>query len=475
MRDILFDVTGTNINNISDLMSNWFGYKCRIKGNIIFVPRNDPKLRSGPGKIIENSPIIPITDAQAAQRISNLIGDEYENFLEEARQNLDDDLNVPGDLGFLSEQEKVTLEFMFNRIDEHNNPTIKRLINFFSNNYPVTHSSVLTLKAEKIQHRISFARNLYRIQLGQDPFQNDDGSVPFEGIDFTGGFDFLYLVDVMMRLFPLPFSLPARRGWHVLHFFGDGWPNLGHSLLHKGVYQSLLSQSNPRSNKWHYGVPLKKLSSFSSDDIFRMLLMCCDAVNRIGSFILDHRNHVDEKGVFNYFEQMRIFSIFSMIVSDIVSVHMNPSPHSQISFLFSLSDKLANLRYNYNRNRNEYELFCEMYSQKFLEKCLKSLQGHPFFTKYDFGRSFICMYKFCFNDLHKTMDSELGCSSNEQERIDRIRSFRNLNHGAFLKKAQFEKLYAQSSGALPATLINYTQLTLLAVMLNPKELIKGES
>ncbi len=333
--------------------------------------------------------------------------------------------------------------------------------------------NIINLNPDYIQNRVSFSRTMYRIYIGQDIKNLENEPIPFDGLDISGGLDFLYLIDLLVRVIPIPVTFPIHRGWDSLHFFGDGVIKHDHILLYKGFYQSLLAQSNPRTMDWNPLAQIFALESISGDNIFRTLRMSCDATNSIASFLMDHKNFVEkESRKFIYFDQLRLFSLFKLIINDLASIHMNPHPHSQITFCFALFDKLANFKYIFDQKRNETDLFNEMFSYDFMNNCKVALTKHSMFSGTKFGRGYLQFYENCFNALHHHVGAELKKGAAENDRIERIRSFRNINHGLALHRQQFERLYGAGKGTLPAEITYYSQITFLAICLDPNLFMK---
>ena len=58
----------------------------------------------------------------------------------------------------------------------------------------------------------------------------------------------------------------------------------------------------------------------------------------------------------------------------------------------------------------------------------------------------------------------------ETERL-RLRSLRNLRHGTFLRRNQFEELFFDSEGAIPDTISTLPLLLVLGLLSAPKEFL----
>jgi hypothetical protein len=81
----------------------------------------------------------------------------------------------------------------------------------------------------------------------------------------------------------------------------------------------------------------------------------------------------------------------------------------------------------------------------------------------------------CYGEIHAHLAAQDNeAATDESVRLKRLQSQRNLRHGAFLGRQQFESLFFNSDGTVPETISTLPFLLLLGLISDPSAFLNFE-
>jgi hypothetical protein len=462
----------THSSAVEGLVRKLFGYSAVLRGGEWYVPENDPALRAGPKGILKmhgRLVLEPANFSEIASKLAKAVPPDFDEFHSHSLQAIPNQVHIAGNLGIISELTHVLTE-----ITIASNDQLPAIIQ----------NKLLPLLFEKLGYRYVVPVSVFSsIQQGYFSFAKQGCLVErfgvekakqltfeqqaFAGIEMSGALEVLNFVDAMTRSVPAAFTLPVRRYGCAWHFYGDGVPR--YSIEHvSGLFQTPLSSSSPRYTD--LGMPsLSGLHNMKEQNIWRLLKLVVDGVNRLFSCLNDHKNFADSTGRIDYLAQLRGYAGVYLAFADLMQVNCWPDTHCRIAFSYSLLDKLANLKKHLGSHQDSEGDIAKQFASLGQGKELKRLIQTDIAPLYpDLAKPLLRMVGTCYWNLHRHLGK--GVSPNgfdEVKRLSLFRGFRNLHHGSYLQNDKFEKLFLTSKGSVPPALATLPYILILGLLTNP--------
>ncbi|MFQ5915931.1 MAG: hypothetical protein ACE5JS_22375, partial [Nitrospinota bacterium] len=161
--------------------------------------------------------------------------------------------------------------------------------------------------------------------------------------------------------------------------------------------------------------------------------------------------------------------------TDLLAMNFSTGGHLRITFAMSILDKLANLRKNLGGHPDDEGEIAKGLASRAEEREIEELLK-TYFRPYSetLYQNFSHLTGHCFDGLHEHLEKDIGLiGKSERERLKRLRIQRNLRHGTFLKKNDFERLFLESKGTTSGDLITLAFLLTLAFTLKPDSFLKN--
>jgi hypothetical protein len=278
-------------------------------------------------------------------------------------------------------------------------------------------------------------------------------------------------VDVLTRLSPILFTLPVARAGCTWHFQNE--TTYGFSKAPgQGVVQQFMTDFSPLADSSHY-LGLAGLGKLNNRWVFNLLRFVTEGVNNLMSFLNDPRNFVNPDGTANFLKQIQAHSAVQLIFADVNALNYSTYAHNRISYAMSALDKLANLRANLGKADEAMQEFAALSQRDHLKKLVFGAASR--FGYADLGQSFIDMIDKCYGEMHGQLAKQcLNENCSETERLERIWMQRNVRHGTFLKRSQFERLFFEADGTIAATIGTLPFFLLVGLISDPKEFLRFE-
>jgi hypothetical protein len=457
---------------IDNLLREWFGYQVEERDGEWWIPESDSALRDGPPQILTMHPRIELNPdrfPEIADKMISAVPDDFDEYVNPPPANVD----ILGTLGVLSELNCATTETELAPPPALKRVLVEKLLPLLTTEFKATNVVPVSLSAGMQQQYFSFAKVSLLTQLfggGRlEELLHDKNA--FSGIEITGALDILGFVDALTRLIPIAFSLPVRRRGCTWHFYGDGFFPMK-SLACHGLFQDFLRGINPRSADIVMG-NLDGLHSFREENAWRLIRAAVLGINRLMSFLNNPLTFTNHHGKTDFLLQLKSYGAVHMLFADLLAVNYSINPHSQISFSFAFMDKLANLRKHLGgASGGEGTLAKDLASLRF-GKAVRGVIGRELgIIHEDLAKSFLPVVRSCYWHIHRHLGREIGRSGKvEAKRLSRLRSMRNLNHGAFLQDDKFNEVFFEATGTVPPSLAALPYILALGLVLSPKEFL----
>lgn len=451
-----------------------FGYRACWECGKWMIPENDPALMRGPPEALKMHHQIALDRNRfpdVAQKMVEVIPKHYEEFDREAKRDVPDKINIPGGFGLSTDLSLALNKVAFALKDELTECISETLLPIMVEKFNAQYVVPITVNAEQQQTYQSFAKVILLAQHhGSDKIKNLIEKKVSSGIAMDP-LSILSCFDSLTRYAPIAFSMPVRRHGCSWHFYGDGF-KFFNILATQGIFQELLYTEHPRSDN-PLLTGLFGVRSIDKDNIWRLLRVVKDGLNHLFRFINDHRTYAASDGTINFLLQMQAFGGVRMLFSDLFQLISNMDSHSRITFTFGFLDKMANLKKHLGGlNKIESTISYELASLSQCRELRHLINKDLCSLRPELSQALLPAVRRCYLGIHRGLRNEIGSpEESESARIKRLNSYRNMNHGTFLNRSQFEGLYLESSGIIPREFVTLPYLLAFGLIANPSSFL----
>lgn len=287
-------------------------------------------------------------------------------------------------------------------------------------------------------------------------------------------FDPLGYLDALTRFSPGALTMPIRRlncAWHFQTATMWGFPHVAVNGL---MAETMMLMAPLAENVHMFG--LHGLDNMSEQNVWRFLKIVVEGLDRMLAWLIDPRNFADPAtGHVELLRQVQAHSAMHFLFADIAAMNYSTTAHHRISFACSALDKLANLRVQLGGSpRPESDAFKAMcsFSQRDELVRLYTMRCRPLGYD-DLVQSLAKAAAKCYDGIHTHLRQQsTAATASEATRLSRLWSQRNIRHGTFLDRQQFEMLFLESRGSVPATLASLPFLLVLGLLFDPDAFLK---
>lgn len=280
--------------------------------------------------------------------------------------------------------------------------------------------------------------------------------------------DYLSYPDILTRFAPMAMTLPVRRNGCSWHFQGDAMWAFHHAPV-DGIMGKFMQPPNPLSRAsatmGFYG-----LRGMSEQNIWRYLRLVVDAVNRLLAFANDPRNFVRPDGSVDTLKKVQFYTAVRFLFADLAGLNFNLSAYNRLSYGMSAMDKLANIRRQVGGHVTaESDVMANLAGEVQRDWLKTTIRAGCRRRMYDdLAQNLEIVVDRCYTDLHAELGAQdAAAATSEAKRLARIRMQRNLRHGPFLGRQQFDSLFLESDGTISATYATLPLLLTLGLALDP--------
>jgi hypothetical protein len=280
----------------------------------------------------------------------------------------------------------------------------------------------------------------------------------------------LGIVDALTRFPPLFLTMP-------IHYLGVSWhfqttamwrfPNVPTNGLSKHISVSLSPLSASPDAQGLFG-----LVGMNEAEIWRFLRFVTRGVNRLLSFVNDFREFCAGDLSVDLVRKCQAYGAIHLIFADLQGMGSATGAYNRISYATAALDKIANLRAQLNEYWNgqptiEREAFKGLVTASQRDH-LKILVGRRLRQmNYDhLAQVMEGVIDTCYQDVWDAYGN-----ITEAELTARLWSQRNLRHGTYLIRQQFETVFFDSPGTVPDSLATVVFVLLMGLISDPREFL----
>lgn len=467
--DPLVDVVLTDLAKhaygLNQLFRAWFRIGLHTEGNSLVIKSKDARRAFAERPTLRIHPRITLTPGSERSHAANLAA-PVPATLDQYRPPTPNEVHLQGGFGHISTMEEILTLVTLEQPCNLETCLAERLLPAMTQVYGARYVTGISIDAEYQQACMSFIKiallsERYGIDKAKALVQERNalaGALPH-------GMSLLAYVDVLTRFSPVLFSLPVSRSGCTWHFQNDSVYWFSKAPGH-GVVQQFMTDFSPLAESTHY-LGLPGLKKPNDTWVLHLLQFVTDGVNNLLCFLNDPRNFINPDGTANFLKQIQAHSAVQLIFADVNALNYSTFAHNRISYAMSALDKLANLRASLGGGEETMQKFAALSQSYHLKHLILAFTAGREYS--DVGRSIVDIVDICYDEIHGHLATQsIDNSSGETERLRRIWMQRNVRHGTFLKKEQFEKLFFEADGTIVATIGTLPFLLLVGLISNPK-------
>ncbi len=453
----------------AEILQRETGYRLVREGNDWIIPDDDPKLVAGPDPLLQTATRPHSLGADSYKEVAADFLSSYLTEIEKWRE-----INPPppfvkvdGNYGIRSKLQEI--HNLFFREDRRHleGVLINQILPFMHRAMGAAYVVPLKISFRNQYGFLGFAKISYFVkEFGAETAvtlvqENAMGSV------LPAAPEVLSYVQGLLTFIPLTSTLLLDRMGSQLHFFSPRGPWLFPFEATRGIFEISSSHGLPMSE---IGRP--PFIDLTGDENQQYFLLAVDAINSLLRFLNDPRNFADQSGEIDLLRFLKTQSGVHLMFADLLAINHTTSINLHARTAFAFMDKLSNLKAMLPASpQKEDEIFKALFSARAGRVVAKVLSHYGSKRHQKLGKALKQCAENIFEGIHSHLSAALPRAHSEQDRLDRIRIFRNTTHGTFLKAGQFEKAFASSSATIPPQLVHVPLLYAWALCLDPHQIL----
>ena len=450
----------------AESLRNQTGYQFVRDGDDWIIPNDDPKLIAGPDPVLQTAGApVPL----AADFFEKIAADFLSGYLSEIeawreRNPPPPFLKVNDQFGVRSHLQEIHNIFFRADRRELAAALVGQILPFMHKSLGATYVAPLKISFRNQYGFLGLAKIEYlvkRFGIEKAVILNRENAMDSV---LPAAPEVLSYVLGLLSFMPLSSTLPLDRLGSQLHFFRSNGPWLFPFEATRGIFELWSSHALPMSE---IGRP--PFISLTGDENQQYFLLAVDAINSLLRFLNDPRNFADKTGEIDLLRFLKTQSGVHLMFADLLSINHTTSITLHARAAFSFMDKLSNLKAA--SPSSEPGIFRELFSVKAGQVVAAILTEYGSKRHVGLGRALGQCADTIFDGIHSHLGRTLPAAHSEENRLDRIRVFRNTVHGTFLNAGEFEKTFASSSCTIPPQLVHLPLLYAWALALDPRQVL----
>ncbi len=476
MTDIVFPGIAKTSDGVNQYLSSQFRISGTRVGQDIIVSARSAEIGFGPRSFLSIGRQIPLREGREAEIATEL----FSHIAPEIRQQSiprppGGRLQIPGDFGLLTDIADATVKLALEPYSGPSKVLPEAIIPIMRDRLQAKFVTTIAVDAGLLESYISFAK----IGLLAHQFSVPDtqrllrSHQPMRSV-LPSAFDCIAYVDALTRFTPLALTLPIHKGNCAWHFQGEAMWQFHHEVVN-GFTQEFMMSLDPLADRSNI-LGLSGLGKMDEANIWRFVRFVVMGLNRLLSFIVDPRNFVGgSTNEVDFLRQVQAHSAIHLLFADLAAVNFSMAAHARISFAMSALDKLANLRVQLGgiggNEGTAFQGLCSVAQRD--ELCRLITSACQTLGYADLSNAIPDTVRKCFDAVHSFLDQQAGIGQgSETRRLARLWSQRNVRHGAFLQRGQFEQLFMETHGTVPSTLSSIPFLLTLGLLSDPRRFLQ---
>lgn len=477
MSDLVLANMGQYADSLSAFLNSAFEIKAYSAGSDLIISEMNAARAFAPRAYLGISRQIKLkrgNESEIASELYGLISEEMKGFQETAPRP--ENVKIPGNLGILSEIARANTQLAV-QTEKYVPRDLATVISVMREKVRAKYVTGVTINAALFQTHLSFAKmallaGLYEIADVKDLVFSKDALARV----LPTGLDPIYYLDTLTKFSPVALTLPVHRADLACHFQGDGmW--IFPAAAANGLMAEFIPAINPLAEKSDF-FGLQGLRDMGEANIWRFLRLVVEGLNKLISYTVDPRNFVDAaSGKVDFLRQIQTHSAIHLLFADITALSFSTAAHQRISFAMSALDKLANLRVNLGGATGpDSDSFKRLCCRSQRDELIRLYTTRCAAMNYEHLASALSQtVTLCYDELHSYLgQQDTEAKSSEATRLVRLWSQRNVRHGTFLLRNQFENLFLESHGNIPTTIGSLPFLLVLGILFDPKSFFSFE-
>jgi hypothetical protein len=398
---------------------------------------------------------------EVGRRVASFLSPDMK-FTEETRPK---SIDVTSQYGLISEIERLQYEAYFATSEtELASILAKKIIPFLKARLGATHCCVVRPNLKLQQTRLSLVKALWAVSMfsrgeAQKKITVErvlDSVLPL-------AHDTANWLHIFLSSPPLQVTLTFQcLGGYILFYQRGPWtfPYAAAAGIYGrfNVAPSLdTSDGGMRSGIW--------LRPGSAEGIYRYLRAVTQLVDALSFYALNPANFLTERKL-DSSRQIQFVAAMGLLLWDVLSANQTPSMYAKVSFSLSALDKFANIVEAMTNGRiKEAHAFKACFSST-TALGLRWIARHA--VANDAVTSTLLRVQarhiLC---VHKAVRAQASAATSEAQRLEWLRSYRNLRHGTFLNRDQFGNLFVAAKGLAPSDLARVVMALLIGLAVDP--------
>lgn len=466
---------GTPNKQMIETMS---GYSLFQDGNDWVVYDDDPRFNAPPTRYLDLHPDgIPLQANSYAQAADDCIAYLNPTFEQKALSS-PKDLKISNNLGPLSDLEYVRNAFFWGDTKILRQRMVAEIFPRMASLgaervYPVTLDATAFYRAIALP-KASYLNRKHGLVVARDKILNDrvlDAALPTP-------LDPLNSLDVLLFAPPYAIAIPLHRvGSELLFTTRRAWQFP--TILTANAFDLMDSPIEPFSTNTLDAI-------LFNEDVSRWIIgaylnLAVLSINNMTNFLCNPLNFLDGNGEFDELRLLKANSLFRLLVADAKAINMTGSFHGKARLVFQFIDKLANLSVEMahpglvgQRRKLETDATDRFYNLNYFEELKKILRHHGRKQERKLGDALVKIVtrieSKCRADIAGVF-KKVGRKMSDEDVVSYFRILRNLGHGTYLNRDQFEKLFLELNPVIPTEFTYLPWLTLLALGLAPERVL----
>lgn len=405
---------------------------------------------------------------ETAKRVSGFLSTELDKNLPPVPT-----LHASEGYGLLSDLEQLRLKLFFAKPGEDLRRRLESdLFPFMVDRFGVSHVCVVRPNYTATQRRLTLLKMFWATQaFGAQSLQQKVMNERVLDSILPSPNEMLSWLEVFTTLAPVQLVLPIQLlGGYVVFFSDKIWtfpraPVAG--MLDNFLTSIPLATSN--------NDPVVQSVSFKNGDPSRAhayIQMAARFVNELVNYSTNMLNFLSGQQL-QGLRQVQFVSALGLMMSDIRSSNAIIGSYERMSFCLSAIDKLANIvAMSSTRTLDESKVFKQFFSGsniRTLRRIVRNAKG----SNHPVQDEVLAVLPAHLLEVQQSVRKQMRGRSTEAERLDWLWSYRNLRHGTFLKRNQFERLFISAAGQAPAELADATRALVTSLAVAPADFLSA--
>lgn len=311
-------------------------------------------------------------------------------------------------------------------------------------------------------------------------FERFDGDVVRDLIANSGAFegalpvapDLLAYIEALTSFSPVSLTLPARHSNCAWHFQSRAMWIFDMAARVGAAEQFVIRPRSSYDSGSLFG--MDALSGMNDERISQFLHLVAHCIDETFAYFANLNSFADTDGIVDFQKQIQTISSLHLLFGDLSAMSLSTASHSRLTFAMSILDKLANLRRGSDPGSSSeaaaFKMLCSIEQARLTSESIQRVCNALGYS--DLGSSLATATNSSTLALQDEIRSQLpNASSTEDACLDRLRAQRNLRHGAFLLYDQFMKVFLESHGQAPKSLVSVSTLLVLGLICDPAKFL----